>query len=120
MRRLISTLLFSLLLTATAVAAEKRTVCAKYMTDHGWSNGYKVQATLITGSELNSATRSFNYNVLSSYVVIFWDVGEASILELDFPYLSAMGQSAKDQQVGNGKFQRLASASKKINTVVYS
>ena len=45
-----------LLFLGNALAAEKVTVCAKYRTNSGWSKGYKVDATLYKGAELNRAT----------------------------------------------------------------
>ena len=70
------------------------------MTGLGWSDGYKVNATIISGSELNTRTKSFNYNSYSTYVVVFWEVGQASILELDYysGYISSYGQLATDQR----------------------
>lgn len=75
------------------------TLCVKYMTAAGWSQGYRVQATVVKGAELNRRTSSFNYNALSTYVVVFWDPGEASLLELDYYFgsISALGHDATDQ-----------------------
>ena len=78
----------------------QKSICVKYMTGLGWSDGYKVNATIISGSELNTRTKSFNYNSYSTYVVVFWEVGQASILELDYysGYISSYGQLATDQR----------------------
>lgn len=84
--------------TALASAAERITVCAKYEVEYGWSKGYKVEATFTSGSELNSATRTFDYSALSKYVVIFWDKDEVSIIEMSFPYLGPIGLEGKDQR----------------------
>lgn len=81
-----------------AIAPERVVVCAKYRTNYGWSKGYKVEATITKGSQLNQVTSSFNYNVLSTYVMIFWDEDEASVIEMDFPILTVVGQSGEDQQ----------------------
>ncbi|CAM4474592.1 MAG: hypothetical protein LEGION0403_FIIPPAGN_02820 [Legionella sp.] len=43
------------------LAAERVQVCAKYRTSSGWFDIYKVEATIIKGSELNQATSSFKY-----------------------------------------------------------
>src|SRR5688572_24992170 len=80
-----------------SLAREKVTVCAKYERSDGWSDGYKVEATIAKGSELNQATKSFDYDVLSTYVVIFWDKDEVSVIRMDFPYLGPIGQSGTDQ-----------------------
>jgi hypothetical protein len=42
---------------------------------------YHVTATTTTGSELNQATHSHNYNSLSRYVVIFWAQDKASVFD---------------------------------------
>lgn len=79
--------------------ATRQTVCVAYKTQYGWSHGYKVTGNVIKGSELNRRTGTYNYNSFSTYVVVFWDKGEASILELDYYFggISAYGNSAKDQ-----------------------
>lgn len=82
---------------ATA-AAERLQVCAKYRTSHGWSDGYRVQATKLGGSELNRATGSWEYNSLATYVVIFWDRDQASVIELSWPFLGPMGTDGQDQR----------------------
>ena len=79
-------------------AAEGETVCAKYRTDNGWSKSYKVEATIIKGTELNQATRTFEYNAFATYVVIFWDKDQASIIEMSWPYLSPIGQEGEDRR----------------------
>jgi hypothetical protein len=78
----------------------QKTLCVKYMTSAGWSEGYSVEATILTGSELNTRTKTYNYNSYSTYVVVFWGPGQASILELDYygGSISAFGQLATDQQ----------------------
>ncbi len=96
-RRLLGLLTLCLFL-GIAHASDRIAVCAKYETETGWSKGYQVQATVTTGSELNQATSSFDYAPFSKYVVIFWEQHEASVIELDLPYLSAIGQSGKDQR----------------------
>ena len=98
MKRIIFALCVSLLILPRAHAAEKETVCAKYRADYGWSKGYKVEATILKGGELNQATRTFNYNSLSTYVVIFWDKDQASVIEMNWPYLSPIGQEGEDQR----------------------
>ena len=81
-----------------ADSSERAVVCVKYATQSGWSEGYRVQATIASGYELNQSTKTYGYTSYAKYVVVFWDKGEASILELDLPFLSAVGQSAKDQR----------------------
>lgn len=83
---------------AFASAAERETVCAKYEAGYGWSKGYQVEATITNGSELNQATGSFRYKALSTYVVIFWEKDQVSIIEMSWPYLSPVGQPGVDQR----------------------
>jgi hypothetical protein len=80
-----------------AFASERAIVCAKFESQSGWSDPRKVEATIIEGSELNRATNSFDYQSFSTYVVIFWHHGAASMIEMDSPELTANGQEGKDQ-----------------------
>ena len=53
-------LLFLLLsISSISIAAERQEVCVKYRKDFGWSKGYSVVATVISGSDLNSAVAEF-------------------------------------------------------------
>lgn len=79
-------------------AAERVELCAKYRTSSGWSDGYKIEATITKGSELNQATSSFNYQSLDIYVVIFWDKDEASVIQMNSPFISFTGETGYDQQ----------------------
>lgn len=92
------TFLASLLFASVGQAAERATVCAKYEKQYGWSQGYSVEARILKGSELNRATTSYDYNALSTYVVIFWDQNEASVIEMSFPTLSTVGTRGTDQR----------------------
>lgn len=96
-RSVLSSLVLSLL-CQPALASERVMVCAKYKRSSGWSDGYKVEATLTNGSELNQKTLTLDYDVISTYVVIFWEQHEVSIIKLDFPYLGPIGQSGTDQE----------------------
>jgi hypothetical protein len=80
--------------------ATKERVCVKYRTQSGWSQGYNVEGTIIRGSELNKRTSSFDFNSLSTYVVIFWRDGQASVLELQYFFgsISAIPIQATDQR----------------------
>ena len=90
-------ILGTLLFLGNALAAERVTVCAKYRTNSGWSKGYKVDATLYKGTELNQATKTFNYNSISTYVVIFWSKTNAAIIEMELPWLSTIGSQGKER-----------------------
>lgn len=89
----LATVLCAALAAVAVLAAEKQQVCAK----QGSGRSYKVGATVLKGQELNTATRTFNYTPYSTYVVIFWAENQASVIELDFPNLNAIGTSGKDQ-----------------------
>lgn len=79
-------------------ASERVEICAKYRTSSGLSDAYKVEATIIKGYELNQATSSFNYQSLDTYVVIFWDRDEASVIQMESPFVTFMEEKGYDQQ----------------------
>lgn len=79
-------------------AVERVEICAKYRTSSGLSDGYKVKATIIKGYELNQATSSLNYQSLDTYVVIFWDRNEASVIQMESPFVTYMEEKGYDQQ----------------------
>ena len=90
--------LFSALLISTsAFAYEVVDVCATYSNT---GKSYKVQGQIYKGTELNQSTSSFDYSPFSTYVVIFWSQGQASIIELGFFLggLSPFGSSGTDQR----------------------
>jgi hypothetical protein len=64
-------------------AASRDEVCVKYEKEYGWSKGYAVEATIISGSDLNSAVGSFSrFRAFGTYAVVFWSQDQATILEL--------------------------------------
>jgi hypothetical protein len=79
---------------STLPARERVEVCAKYVRSGA---AYHVTATVLSGMELNSATAPFRYKAFSTYVVIFWKEGEATVIELQSPWLDAFSQSGFDQ-----------------------
>jgi hypothetical protein len=89
-------MLWVFLLAGGWTAAEEQIdVCAEYTAT---GKHYKVKATKATGSELNSATHSFEFDSFSTYIVIFWDKGEATIINVgSFPSLM-FGVAGKDQE----------------------
>ena len=62
----------------------RQQICARYQTRAGWSHGYLVDGTLISGRELNQRTGTYDYNWYATYVVIFWAQGQASVIELTY------------------------------------
>lgn len=82
------------LCAGSALASEREQVCVR---EDGGFQTYIMQATVLSGSELNAATSSFNYQPFSQYVVVFWAPGQASVLRLSFPILTFVAQNAVDQ-----------------------
>ena len=81
--RLLLALLAPTAIFSTAIAAEREEVCVKYEREHGWSKGYAVLGTVISGSDMNSKVGSLSrFKSFSTYVVVFWDDDQATILEL--------------------------------------
>lgn len=81
-----------------AYGKERAEVCAKYRTANGWSQAYKVDATIMKGYELNQSTSSYNYQAYDTYVVIFWAQDEASVIQMESPYVTYMDEAGYDQQ----------------------
>jgi len=82
--------------------AEKQNACVQYRKDYGWSKGYTVVATVIGGSDLNSAIGSFTkYDSFATYAVVFWGEDQASIFKLppnSFGSLPIFEQEVEDQE----------------------
>ena len=80
--------------------AKQVDVCAKYMTQSGWSDSYSVEATVVSGSVLNDKTGSLNYDALSTYAVIFWSDDQATVLKLRSlaGEITSFGTKATDQR----------------------
>lgn len=76
------TLLFSFFFASNVNAKCRRVVKAKYQQQYGWSKLYTVEATFLTGMELNNATGTYNYTSYSVYAVIFWGQGQATVIKL--------------------------------------
>jgi hypothetical protein len=83
---------------STLASVEEKYLCVKYKTNYGWSKNYKVKATVLDGYELYYKTYDSKYNMYSTYVVIFWQPEQASIIELDYHYISYGGTNGKDQE----------------------
>ena len=83
-----------------AYATEDAAVCVKYQTKSGWSKGYREQAKILKGSELNKTSKSSKYSAVSTYVVIegFGSLGETSVIKLSYPLLTLTGQKGRDEQ----------------------
>ena len=94
-------LLFGVESSNLLLATEKVEVCIQYLEEYGWSKRYAVEGSIISGSALNSAVDSFTrFNVLSTYLVVFWNKDEASIFELPsstFGYVPLFETEVEDQ-----------------------
>jgi hypothetical protein len=60
----------------------RRIATVKYQKLYGWSKSYTVEVQFMSGSELNDATESYNYNSFSDYAIIFWGEGKATIIRI--------------------------------------
>jgi hypothetical protein len=79
---LILTTVFSLTLSVNAEAKCRRVAIVKYQQQYGWSKKYEVEATFMTGYELNQATGTFDYDSYSVYSIIFWGEDQASVIKI--------------------------------------
>lgn len=61
----------------------RRTAKVKYQAEYGWSKLYTVEVIFMTGYELNTSTRTFNYSAYSIYAIIFWAQNEATVIKLN-------------------------------------
>jgi hypothetical protein len=77
-----------------ASAHDRVDVCAKYM-DTGAA--YHLLVDSFNGIDLNVATSSFRYHPFRAYVVIIWQKGEASLIELDATSLTDVPVPGHDQ-----------------------
>lgn len=71
-----------LAVTATAEARYVGKARVRYATQEGTSQWYDVQPAFLLGSELNEATRTWNYAPFNSYVVVFWQPEEATVIKV--------------------------------------
>ena len=82
MKKTLITILTIFLLCGTADAKYTQTCKVKYKKNYGWSDYYTVEVTFMSGTELNRATKSFDYDGFSTYAIIFWDKDEASVIKI--------------------------------------
>lgn len=63
--------------------ATVRRVCnVQYATSYGWSQTYTMQVEFMTGTELNNATRSYNYDSYKKYCLLWFSNGGVAIDEI--------------------------------------
>ena len=91
-------------------AQEKQDACVKYRTEYSWSKGYRIEASVMSGSDLNRAVGSVSrFNAFATYAVVFWGEGQATILKLptlSMGNLPIIEQEVDDQDGGKWKIQR--------------
>jgi hypothetical protein len=80
MKKLLLLMFVAFSINANAKFTE--TLNIKYEQKYGWSKYYNVNVTFMTGFELNEATKTFNYNSWSTYAIVFWGQGQATIIKL--------------------------------------
>lgn len=104
--------IFCLLLLGTfnTALASQEYGCVQYQRkDYSWGEPYKVPVTIVSGTDLNQATNSYNYTSYSKYAIAEWPNGGYSALEMpyynnDLPYSYT---KTKDQ---NGRTYRIKEA----------
>lgn len=70
--------------SSAQLSAEVRRLCKVYYeTEEGWSSGYTMEVSFVTGTELNRATRSYDYSPFSNYCLVWFDRGEVVILRIE-------------------------------------
>ena len=89
--------LFILFFSSNLIAIEKDVVCIKYQTQSGWSQAYEVEGTILKGFDLNRLTMSNAYKPLVTYVVVFWENNQATIIESDSLMITLMESNGVDQ-----------------------
>jgi hypothetical protein len=89
--------LFLPILVTQTVAGERVDICAQYTAT---GKSYHVSGISTTGSELNQATHSNDYNSLAHFIVIFWAPDQASVIEMGgiFYGPSPYGSTGTDQE----------------------
>lgn len=83
MIRYFAVALFILCQPSIAAAEHTQTSKVRYEKQYGNSDWYDVDVHFYTGQELNSATKSFNYEAFGKYAVVFWGEDQATVIELD-------------------------------------
>jgi hypothetical protein len=83
--------LLPILLLAVAPASDaavRRLVDVSYQTARGWSEPVVAEVTFLTGAELADVTGDYRVKLYGHYAVVFFDQGEAAVVELrSFAYV---------------------------------
>lgn len=81
-KKIILTILTVLFFIGVSDAKYVQTCKVKYKRNYDWSDYYTVEVTFMSGTELNRATKTFDYDGFSTYAIIFWDKDEASVIKI--------------------------------------
>lgn len=91
-------------------------VCkVQYETRYGWSDPVKAEVTFATGSELNSATRSYDFKSYEIYVTIWFSQNECAIIELD-TYTMGIGTTITYSSIESLFLYRTSIKGEQVNT----
>lgn len=91
-------------------------VCkVQYETRLGWSDAVKAEVTFATGSELNTATRSYNFISYKIYATIWFSENECAIIELN-NHLLGIGGSVTYSNVDSLFTLRTYTEGEQVNT----
>ena len=71
-------------------------MCVKYQVNYLWSKGYYVNAYLEKGNIINSKVSSLALEDNSTYVVIFWNSENVSLIKITQDSASALEQEGVD------------------------
>ncbi|WP_320151125.1 hypothetical protein [uncultured Tolumonas sp.] len=71
-------------------------ICVKYENNYIWSKGYYVDAYLEKGNQINSKVSSLALEENSTYVVIFWNSENVSIIKITQDSISSLEQDGVD------------------------
>jgi hypothetical protein len=82
MKKIILTLLTISFLCSTTEAKYVQTCKVKYKKNYEWSDFYTVEVTFMSGTELNRAIKTYEYDSYSTYAIIFWDKDQASVIKI--------------------------------------
>lgn len=97
-------------ISTIATAAEREEVCVKYEESFGWSKGYTVEGIVISGADLNAKVGSIaRFKPFNTYVVIFWQENQATILELpgfSMGYVPILESQVQDQEGRQWKIKK--------------
>ena len=77
-------IMFLLAICFKSNAKFEQTIELKYEKKDGWSKYYTVDATFMTGFELNKLTNSYSFDSYITYCIVWWQDGQCSIIALNY------------------------------------